>query len=134
MEQTKDKAIGMLGLARRAGKLQTGEETVSALLAEKKARLTVLASDAGEAVSRKVHSLAAGSRQQILQIPYDKLTLGQALGRPTVSVAAFADVSMALAFVKALPQGAAGAELLAELERRVARVKARRDSKTRKVK
>ena len=126
MEQTKDKAIGLLGLARKAGKLQTGEETVGAMLAEKRARLTLLASDAGEAVSRKVHGLAEGSRQRILIIPYDKLTLGEALGRPSVSVAAFADVSMALAFVKALPAGTAGPELLEDLERRVARVKAKR--------
>ena len=126
MEQTKDKAIGLLGLAHKAGKLQTGEETVGAMLAEKRARLTLLASDAGEAVSRKVRGLAEGSRQRILIIPYDKLTLGEALGRPSVSVAAFADVSMALAFVKALPAGTAGPELLEDLERRVARVKAKR--------
>ena len=126
MEQTKDKAIGLLGLARKAGKLQTGEETVGAMLAEKRARLTLLANDAGEAVSRKVRGLAEGSRQRILIIPYDKLTLGEALGRPSVSVAAFADVSMALAFVKALPAETAGPELLEDLERRVARVKAKR--------
>ena len=126
MEQMKDKAIGLLGLARKAGKLQTGEETVGAMLAEKRARLTLLANDAGEAVSRKVRGLAEGSRQRILIIPYDKLTLGEALGRPSVSVAAFADVSMALAFVKALPAETAGPELLEDLERRVARVKAKR--------
>ena len=44
MEQAKDKAIGLLGLARKAGKLQTGEETVGTMLLEKHARLTVLAS------------------------------------------------------------------------------------------
>jgi ribosomal protein L7Ae-like RNA K-turn-binding protein len=126
MGPTKDKTLGLLGLARKAGKLQTGEETVSAMLAEKHARLTVLASDAGEAVARKVRALAAGSRQQILVIPYDKLTLGDALGRPVVSVAAFTDVSMALSFVKTLPPGTAGPELVAELERRVARVQAKR--------
>ncbi len=126
MEQTQDKAIGLLGLARKAGKLQTGEETVGSLLLQKRARLTVLASDAGSAVARKVHSLAQDSRQRILEIPYDKLTLGAALGKQSVSVAAFADVSMALAFVKALPAGTASAELLEDLERRVARVRAKR--------
>lgn len=126
MEQTQDKAIGLLGLARKAGKLQTGEETVGSLLLQKRARLTVLASDAGSAVARKVHSLAQDSRQRILKIPYDKLTLGAALGKQSVSVAAFADVSMALAFVKALPAGTASAELLEDLERRVARVRAKR--------
>ena len=138
MEQTQDKALGLLGLARKAGKLQTGEETVCAMLAEKHARLTLLADDAGEAVARKVRALAQGSRQRVLAIPYDKLRLGAALGRPAVSVAAFADVSMALAFAdkgetkndpafaKALPAGTAPAELLEDLERRVARVKAKR--------
>ena len=126
MEQTQDKALGLLGLARKAGKLQTGEETVCAMLAEKHARLTLLADDAGEAVARKVRALAQGSRQRALTIPYDKLRLGAALGRPAVSVAAFADVSMALAFAKALPAGTAPAELLEDLERRVARVKAKR--------
>ena len=126
MGQEQDRALGMLGLARRAGKLQTGEETVSAMLAEKHARLTVLASDAGDAVARKGRGLAEGSRQRVLTVPYDKLTLGAALGRPVVSVAAFADVSMALAFAKALPEGSAGLELIEDLERRVARVKAKR--------
>ena len=126
MEQTQDKALGLLGLARKADKLQTGEETVCAMLAEKHARLTLLADDAGEAVARKVRALAQGSRQRVLAIPYDKLRLGAALGKPAVSVAAFADVSMALAFAKALPAGTAPAELLEDLERRVARVKAKR--------
>ena len=125
-KQTPDKALGLLSIARKAGKLQAGEESVGAMLAEKRARLTVLAEDAGEAVSRKVRSLAAGSRQKVLKIPYDKLTLGAALGRPSVSAAAFADVSLALAFVKALPEGTAPADLTEDLERRVARVKARR--------
>ena len=132
MEHNVDKALGLLGLARKAGKLQTGEETVSVMLAEKHARLTVLANDAGEVVTRKIRSLAEGSRQRILRIPYDKLSLGAALGRPSVSVAAFADVSLALAFVKTLPEGTASPELLEDLERRVARVKARRDTKSRK--
>lgn len=126
MEQTTDKVIGLLGLARKAGKLETGEETVGSLLLQKRARLTLLASDAGSAVARKMHGLAEGTRQRILALPYDKLTLGAALGKQSVSVAAFADVSMALAFVKALPPGLAAPELLEDLERRVARVKAKR--------
>ena len=126
MEQKPDKALGLLGLARKAGKLQTGEETVGSMLLEKHARLTVLASDAGAAVARKIRGLAEGSRQRVLELPWDKLTLGAALGKASVSVAAFADVSMALAFVKALPAGTAPTDLIEDLERRVARVKAKR--------
>ena len=126
MQQTQDKALGLLGLARKADKLQTGEETVGSLLLEKRARLTILARDAGGAVARKVRGLAEGTRQRILEVPYDKLTLGAALGRASVSVAALSDVSLALAFVKALPAGTAPAELVEDLEHRVARVKAKR--------
>lgn len=126
MEQTQDKALGLLGLARKAGKLQTGEETVGSLLLQKRARLTVLASDAGAAVCRKMRTMAEGTRQRVIEIPYDKASLGAALGKQSVSVAAFADVSMALAFVKALPTGLADQELLTDLEHRVARVKAKR--------
>ena len=118
MEHNTDKTLGMLSIARKAGKLQTGEETVGVMLAEKHARLTVLAEDAGAAVARKIRGLAEGTRQRVLEIPYDKLTLGTALGRPSVSVAAFTDVSMALAFVRTLPAGAVPEELLEDLERR----------------
>ena len=126
MEQQQNKAIGLLGLARKAGKLQTGEEPVGSMLLQKHARLTVLASDAGAAVARKMHNLAEGTRQRVLTVPFDKLTLGAALGRQSVSVAAFSDVSMALAFVKALPEGTAEQALVDDLERRVSRVRAKR--------
>lgn len=126
MEQTQDKALGLLGLARKAAKLQTGEETVGSLLLQKRARLTLLASDAGSAVARKMRSLAEGTRQRVIEVPYDKLTLGSALGKQSVSVAAFMDVSMALAFVKALSPELADPALLEDLDRRVARVKAKR--------
>ena len=126
MEQTQDKALGLLGLARKAAKLQTGEETVGSLLLQKRARLTLLASDAGSAVARKMRSLAEGTRQRVIEIPYDKLTLGSALGKQSVSVAAFMDVSMARAFVNALSPELADPALLEDLDRRVARVKAKR--------
>ena len=131
MEQNTDKALGMLGLARKAGKLQTGEESVGALILEKRARLTVLASDAGPATTRRIKSMMEGSRQRCITLPYDKLALGAALGKQTLAVAAFSDVSLALAFVKTLDPGTVDPALLADLEARVARVKTRR-SGTRK--
>ena len=127
MEQKQtDKTLGLLSIARKAGKLQLGEESVGGLIVEKRARLIVLARDAGEATARRIRSRVEGSRQRVLTLPYDKETLGAALGRASVSAAAFADVSMALAFVKTLPEGTADPELLEDLERRVARVKAKR--------
>ncbi|MBQ1372363.1 MAG: hypothetical protein IIY70_05470, partial [Oscillospiraceae bacterium] len=59
----------------------------------------------------------------------DKQSLGAALGRQTVAVAAFTDVSLALAMVKTLQPETVDPELLRDLEQRVSRVKARRNSK-----
>lgn len=126
MDQTRNKALGLLGLARKAGKLQMGEEAVGTLLFEKRARLTVLASDAGAATLRRIRQQTEGTRQGYVTLPWDKETLGSVLGRQTLAVAAFSDVSMALAFAKALPDGTVPGELLEDLEQRVARVKAKR--------
>ena len=130
MEHNSDKTLGLLSVARKAGKLQTGEETVGAMIFERRARLIVLASDAGAAAVRRIKAQTEGTRQRYLQLGYDKETLGKALGRPSVAVAAFTDVSLALAFVRTLE--APDEELLADLEQRVARVKARRGTKSRK--
>jgi ribosomal protein L7Ae-like RNA K-turn-binding protein len=53
MEHNIDKTLGLLSIARTAGKLQLGEEAVGTLLFEKRARLTVLAADAVSSRLRK---------------------------------------------------------------------------------
>lgn len=128
MEQQHDKTLGLLSIARKAGKLQLGEEAVGALLMEKRARLTVLASDAGAATVRRIRLQAEGTKQRCLILPYDKQALGAALGRQTLAVAAFTDVRLALALVNTLQPETVDPELLADLERRVSRVRARRSS------
>ncbi len=132
MEAQVDKALGLLSIARKAGKLQLGEDSVGALLYEKRARLTVLAADAGAATVRRVKAQAEGTRQRVLTLPYDRQTLGAALGRQTLAVAAFTDVSLALAFVNTLD--GVDPALREDLEQRVRRVKekAHRNSKSRK--
>ena len=134
MERNADKTLGRLSIARKAGKLQTGEDSVGAMLAEHRARLVLLAADAGPATVRRVLARTEGTRQRVITLAYDKQTLGAALGRPSVAVAAFTDVSLALAFARTLPEP--DAALMADLEERVRRVKDRaengRHTKTRK--
>ena len=125
MEQ-KDKTIGLLSIARKAGKLQTGEDAVGVMMAEHRARLIVLASDAGAATVRRVKAQTEGTRQRWLVLDLDKQTLGAALGKASVAVAAFADVSLALAFVRTLEDP--DPELVADFEKRVERVKSRAES------
>ena len=126
MEHNVDKTLGLLSIARKAGKLQTGEDSVGAMLAEHRARLVLLAADAGPSITRRVRTQIEGTRQRVITLAYDKQTLGAALGRPSVAVAAFTDVSLALAFAKTLPEP--DVALMADLEQRVRRVKDRAEN------
>ena len=100
-----DKALNYLSLGRKAGRLELGEEPVGAAARAKKARLILVASDAGDHSWRRAKSFVAGTEQLCLKIPYTKDQLGQAIGRTSLAMAAFTDPAMALAFVKALGGG-----------------------------
>ena len=97
-----DKALNYLALARKAGRIELGEEPVGAAARAQKARLVIVASDASDHTWRRAESFVAGTEQLCLRIPQTKEALGQAVGRSVLSLAAFTDPALALAFVKAL--------------------------------
>ena len=120
-----DKAMNMLGLARKAGLIELGEEPVGIAARGQKARLVLVAQDAGDHTWRRAKSFVAGTNQRCLKIPYTKDEMGMAIGRTSLAIAAFTDPAMALAFVKALPQPEKYSEELASLEERAQRAKQR---------
>ena len=120
-----DKALNMLGLARKAGLIELGEEPVGIAARGQKARLVLVAQDAGDHTWRRAKSFVAGTEQLCLKIPYTKDEMGMAIGRTSLAIAAFTDPAMALAFVKALPQPEKYSEELASLEARAQRAKQR---------
>ena len=120
-----DKAMTMLGLARKAGLIELGEEPVGIAARGQKARLVLVAQDAGDHTWRRAKSFVAGTNQLCLKIPYTKDEMGMAIGRTSLAIAAFTDPAMALAFVKALPQPEKYSEELASLEERAQRAKQR---------
>ena len=67
----------------------------------------------------------AGTSQQCIRLVYTKDELGMAIGRTSLAVAAFTDPSMALAFVKALPQPEKYTQEAETLEQRSRRVQQR---------
>ncbi|MCI8843382.1 MAG: 50S ribosomal protein L7 [Oscillospiraceae bacterium] len=121
-----DRALGLLCLAKKGGNLQLGEEGAGAACRAGHARLLLLASDAAGNTQRRAGSFSQGGKIPIRSLPYDKETLGGAFGRAVCAIAALTDVSMALAFVKALGQPEQDRQLLEELERRTERVRQRR--------
>ena len=123
MEQ--NKALNLLSLARKAGRIEVGEAPVAACTRAGKARLTVVAGDASDHTLRRVQSLVSGTEQPFLRVPYDKDQLGSALGRSAVAVASLTDPALALAFVKALAPNEQHDQLLALLEERAAHARQR---------
>ena len=97
-----DKALNYLSLGRRGGLVELGEEPVGAAARAQKARLVIVASDASDHTWRRALSFVAGTNQQCLRTGFTKEELGIATGRSALAIAAFTDVALALAFVKAL--------------------------------
>ena len=87
--------IGLIGLARKAGKAEVGEESVSIAAKAHKARLILLASDAGEHTRRHGERLGEQGNCPALPLPLTKAELGGALGRGSCAILAFTDVGMA---------------------------------------
>lgn len=120
-----DKALNYLSIARKAGRIELGEEPVAAVARAKKARLILVASDAGDHSWRRAKSFVAGTEQLCMKVPYTKDQLGQAIGRTALAMAAFTDPAMALAFVKALGEPEKYKEAMDALDKRTARIRQR---------
>ena len=120
-----DKALNYLALARKAGRIELGEEPVGACARARKARLVVVASDATDHTWRRAKSFVEGTEQVLIRLPYDKDQLGQSVGRTALALAAITDPALALAFVKALPQPEKYAKALEALEQKTVRLQKR---------
>ena len=120
-----DKALNYMALARKAGRIELGEEPVGAAARAQKARLVLVAEDATDHTWRRAKSFVSGSEQICLKVPYSKDQLGQAIGRSELALAAFTDPALALAFVKALGQPDRYKAELESLDKRATRIRQR---------
>ena len=120
-----DRALNYLSLARKAGKLELGEEPVGSAARAQRARLVMVAQDASDHTWRRAKSFVAGTDQQCVKVPYTKAQLGEAIGRQELALAAITDPALALAFLKALEDPEKYKEALQSLEVRTKRVMTR---------
>ena len=126
---------GLLGIARKAGKLESGEEAVTAAAKAHKARALLLASDAGERTRRHAESLVSGNCP-LLPTPLTKAELGGAVGRGSCAILALTDTGLANAAAQRLetvdPQIRQHLEYKAEktLRRRRETLQREREAKT----
>lgn len=124
-----DPCLGMLGLARRAGKLAFGDELVRQLCAEHKARCVLVAADAGESTAKKATLYAARVSIPCITLPHDKETLGAAIGKNGCAVCALSDIGMAAAIGKLAAQYPEYAAVAAQLDEKNVRIQSRKGKK-----
>ena len=120
-----DKALNYMALARKAGRIELGEEPVGGAARAGKACLVVVAADAGDHTWRRAKSFVAGTNQVAVKLPFSKDEMGMATGRTSLAIAAFTDPAMALACLKSLPQQEKYSQELETLENRTKRVRQR---------
>jgi ribosomal protein L7Ae-like RNA K-turn-binding protein len=83
--------LGLLGLARKAGRLVMGSTAVEQALRRGQPALLLLASDASANTARQAKRWAGDAKTQLLSLPHTKEQLGRALGRPTCALAVLTD-------------------------------------------
>ncbi len=121
-----DRALNYLSLARKAGKLELGEEPVGGAARAQHARLVVVAKDASDHTWRRAKSFVAGTQQECIRLDFTKDALGAAVGRQELAIAALTDPAMALAFVKALANPEQYRETMENLNALAVRMQKRR--------
>ena len=120
-----DKALNYVALARKAGRVELGEEPVGAAARAHHARLVIVASDASDHTWRRAKSFVAGTQQLCIRLPYTKDDLGASIGRTALAMAAFTDPALALAFAEALPEEAACPDVVENLQKCVEHIRKR---------
>ena len=97
-----DPLLGLLGLAKKAGKLALGEEEAAAAALAHKTKLLLVASDAAEGTAARARRAAEAGNARCFQVPLTKTDLGGAAGRATCAALAVTDTGFAASILKKL--------------------------------
>ena len=98
-----DAALHLLGLARKAGRIEVGEEPVGAACRARKAKL-LLACDAADNTARRAEHFAQAGNTLCVRVPFTKEQMGGTVGRGSCAMAALTDAGMAASFLNKLAQ------------------------------
>ncbi len=95
MRNNEDKLIGLIGLAKKAGKLRTGAFSVEQSIKAGKTRLCIVASDASSTVKKKYSDMCRYRDIPMAICGLDMETLGHAAGSGLRSAASVEDAGFA---------------------------------------
>ena len=130
-----DNVLHLLGIARKAGRVEVGEEPVGASARARQARLILVASDAADNSARRAAHFAQAGKAPWFRVPYTKGELGGTVGRASCAMLALTDVGLAAALLARLAAGApetygaAAAELSEKADKALQRQKEQRHEK-----
>lgn len=97
-----DKALGLLGLMRRARAVESGTDSACDAVKEGKAKLVLLSADISDTARRKAENAANGRRVPLQPVHYTRAELASAFGLADCSMAAVTDIGFANALAKIL--------------------------------
>jgi len=93
-----NRALAMLGMAKKAGLLAVGGEDTSEAIRRRKAKLVITASDASEGSVKRAHTNAKENNVEYMSVPFTKFELGTTAGRGSPGTIAFLDKGLAKGF------------------------------------
>ena len=120
-----DRSVNYLGIARKAGCLEIGEESAGLSVRHGTAKLLVLAADASDNARRRAEGYVFGTAVPLVTAVQTKQELSRLWSKPGCSMAAITDIGIAAGYAAALAetqpeQYADAAAQLAEKNRRAA--------------
>ena len=127
-------ALRYIGIARKGGGIETGEENTKLLVKSGKAKLVIVAADTSLGAKRRAEGYVYETNVPLTGVPYTKEELSAISGRPGCSMAVFRDLGLAAGFAGALYAefGEQYRELSEALAARQRRARERKTGKRRK--
>jgi ribosomal protein L7Ae-like RNA K-turn-binding protein len=87
--------LRFIGLARKAGHLEIGEEPVASAVRSHAARLFLVASDATDNTARRARHFQETGKTVLFRLPYTKEELGESTGHSACALLALTDIGFA---------------------------------------
>lgn len=94
-----EKIFGMLGLARRAGKLIYGSDAAVNAVRSGKAKAVILAADASDRTKKLMSNKCASFETPLFEVEAGCEELGKKLGKSGISVLGISDINFAKAII-----------------------------------
>lgn len=125
------KALNYLGIARKSGGIETGEDNSSGLVKAGKAKLLIVAADTSDGAKRRAEGYVYETNCLMVELPFTKDEIAGITGKSGCSMAAITDLGLAAAFTKALADeyGEKYSEIHELLKSRQERAEKRRNGK-----